>query len=280
MINVLKPGFNSTIQDLGRFGFQKYGVPYSGALDMYSAKLANTILGNDENAAVLEITMQGPELQFNNETQICFSGANLSPRLNKEPIQLNRIVDVQKGDILSCGKLIYGFRSYIAVSRGFNTDDVMKSRSMYTGITDKFKLLKGDNLSIFTRAKKVSSSHALVKIDDSHFNTKEIDVLKGPEYHLLSANQKNKLTTQTFTISKYNSRMAYQVEELLKNNLKPIITSSVLPGTVQLTPNGTLIILMRDCQTTGGYPRILQLRERAINRLAQKFTGDRFRFSL
>lgn len=280
MIKVLKPGFYSTIQDLGRFGFQKYGVPYSGALDNYSANLANTILGNDKNAAVLEIMMQGPELQFNYETQICFSGANMSPRLNKDPIQLNRIIDVQAGDILSFGKLIYGYRGYIAVSGGFNENEIMKSRSMYYGITNQFKLYKGDRLSILTHAKRVSSSYALVKINHRHFNTKEIKVLKGPEYQLLSVTQKNKLKTQAFTISKYNSRMAYQMAELVKNNLKPIITSSVLPGTVQLTPKGTLIILMRDCQTTGGYPRILQLRESSINRLAQKFTGDSFSFSL
>jgi allophanate hydrolase subunit 2 len=106
-----------------------------------------------------------------------------------------------------------------------------------------------------------------------------IDVLKGPEFEMLSKTQKDALFSKPFIVSKNNNRMAYQLTETLSNNLDSIITSSVLPGTVQLTPSGKLIVLMRDCQTTGGYPRILQLKESSINVLAQKFADSEISFN-
>lgn len=280
MIEVLKTGFYSSIQDIGRFGFENYGVPYAGALDNYSARLANGIIGNSENAAVIEITMTGPELQFHSDTQICISGANMSPKLNNKLQLLNKIINIEAGDRLSFGKNIYGFRSYLSVAGGFDTPIVMNSRSMYGGITNQPKLIKGDILSIFNSKKKNNRLNASVKIDQTNFSTKAIEVFKGPEFDLLTNKQKEKLVSQEFTVSKNNNRMAYQLEELLTNSLKPIITSLVIPGTIQLTPHGNLIVLMRDCQTTGGYPRVLQLKESAINKLAQKFTGNCVRFSL
>ena len=103
---------------------------------------------------------------------------------------------------------------------------------------------------------------------------------KGPEYDLLNKQAKEKLNNINFTISKENSRMGYRLEEHIDNKLGSMLTSSVLPGTIQLTPSGKLIILMRDCQVTGGYPRILQLTEKSINRLSQKSTGDSFSFKI
>lgn len=280
MINVLKPGFYTTLQDLGRFGFQKYGVPVSGVMDYYSAKLANAIMNNDENDALLEITMTGPTLQFTCETEICISGADISPKLNNASIQLNTLVQIQDGDILSFGKPIRGVRCYMAVSGGFKTEEKMGSRSMYKGITDTFSVANGDVLEIVQNPKKLGSKKFVIKSKESHFESREIEVYEGPEFNQLSSYQKKLLFSQSFTVSKNNNRMAYQLEETFSNNLKSIITSLVLPGTVQLTPSGKLIILMRDCQTTGGYPRILQLAESDINKLSQKFTREVIQFRL
>ena len=96
----------------------------------------------------------------------------------------------------------------------------------------------------------------------------------------LSEKQKLQLENGEFKVSKYNNRMAYQLEPMVENDLEPILSAPVLPGTVQLTPNGNLIVLTRDCQTTGGYPRVLQLMESAINMLAQKTTGNTLKFRL
>lgn len=279
MVEVVKAGFYDSIQDFGRPGFQHYGVPYSGVMDVYGASLANSLLGNEIDAAVMEITMAGPVLKFHCNTNICLSGAELSPKLNGQSIPKNTAIAVGNGAVLSFGKLRHGFRCYLAVSEGFKSENIMNSYSMYKGITSTFKLNKNDRLPIsVSPAFKVKN--ASLKTDDSYLQSGVIEVFEGPEFHQLSKEQKTLLFSKEFRVSKHNSRMAYQLEETFSNMLEPIITSLVLPGTVQLTPAGTLIILMKDCQTTGGYPRVLQLKESAMDVLAQKFIGHTLRFKM
>ena len=280
MVKVINPGFYTTVQDLGRFGYQDYGVPISGVMDCYSARFANALLNNNENDAVLEITMTGPTLQFHNYTSICISGVDMSPELNSLSIKLNSAIAVKPNDILSFGKLKYGFRSYLAVAGGFQSEIRLNSRSMYRNVTSRFKIEANDELTIKEIVPKVSDKHASLKFNSEMFTSNSIEVFKGPEFELLSSSQQERLFNQEFTISNLYDRMAYQLEESFKNNLEPIITSLVLPGTVQLTPSGNLIVLMRDCQTTGGYPRVLQLSEASINALSQKFKGHSIRFKL
>lgn len=280
VIKVIKPGFFSTIQDLGRFRHQDLGVPVSGAMDQYSAKFANALLNNKENDAVLEMTMTGPILEFNCHTSICISGANMFPKLNDSPIKLNAIYAIKPNDVLTFSALNYGFRTYLAVIGGFQTEVVLGSRSMYKNLTSNLKLEVNDELAINISELSINEKNAALKYNSDLFSSINIDVFKGPEFELLSSQQQKLLFEHTFTISNLYDRMAYQLEELFKNDIKPIITSLVLPGTVQLTPSGNLIILMRDCQTTGGYPRILQLKESSIDCLSQKFRGNSIRFQL
>jgi len=280
MVKVLKPGFYSTIQDMGRLGYQDYGIPDSGTMDQYSAQFANAILNNDKNDAVLEMTMTGPKLQFDCHTSICISGADMSPELNGSEIKLNSLIPIKPNDILSFGKVKEGFRSYLAVSGGFKSELKLKSRSMFKNITSKVKIESEDNLTIKESNPIEKDKHAHLKFNSLVLTSDLIEVFKGPEFDLLTIEQQKQLQDQEFTISNLYDRMAYQFVQLLPNNLKPIITSPVLPGTVQLTPSGNLIVLMRDCQTTGGYPRILQLKETSINVLAQKYQRNTIRFRL
>src|SRR5690606_27226917 len=280
MVKVLKPGFYTTVQDMGRSGFQQYGVPVSGVMDVYAASVANLLLGNEANDAVLELTMTGPTLQFVCKTAICITGADMSPKLNQQPIAINKEVEVKEGDVLSFGRLNFGVRSYLAVSGGCKTDQVMNSRSLYHGVTLQSAIAKGDELPIEAHLAPVKNKHALLNIKTDYLTSKEIEVFKGPEYNKLSKQQQKKLLTQELVVSKENNRMAYQMEQVLENTLEPIITSAVLPGTVQLTPSGKLIVLMSDCQTTGGYPRVLQLTAHAINVLSQKMAGQAVFFRL
>lgn len=280
MIKVLESGFYSTVQDLGRTGHKAYGVPESGAMDRHSALLGNKLLSNPDNAAVLEMTMTGPRLQFKGHTFVCLTGAHFSPQLNELPVAMNRVLEVKEGDVLSFSKQLYGFRGYLSVLGGIQNELILNSRSMYKGITHKFKIECGDEIPIADSQDGYSNKHAGLKINDSLFTQKQLHVFPGPEYDLLSNDQKNQLLQTEFTISKNNNRMAYQLNELLVNSLDDIITSMVLPGTVQLTPKGNLIILMRDGQTTGGYPRVLQLAEDAISVLAQKYLGQSIQFNL
>ncbi|WP_282124277.1 biotin-dependent carboxyltransferase family protein [Algibacter mikhailovii] len=280
MIKVLKPGLFSAVQDLGRFGYQDLGVPYSGVMDMKAAKIANVLLNNSEDSAVLEMTMTGPTLHFNTHTIICLTGADISAKLNSKALSNYELIKVQPNDILSFGALRKGFRCYLAIMGGFKTEICMQSRSMYTGVTSNNRLLKGDHLEVEEKHVMLSDKNAGLKIDTTYMDSPIVDVFRGPEFHLLSKEQQKELLNNDFSISNYNNRMAYQLNELLDNNLSPIITSPVLPGTVQLTPSGKIIILMRDCQTTGGYPRIFQLTAQAINSIAQKRTGQNITFSL
>ena len=280
MIKVLKPGFFTTIQDKGRFGFAAIGVPVSGVMDGYSADIANSILNNSLDAAVLEIIFGSCEFQFLCPTFICVSGGDFSPKINRKSIKLNKKIRVSKHDVLSFGKINYGVRSYLAVSGGIQSEEKLNSKSFYKGVTKETVLKKGMKILIHQNIKEVVITNASIKIDELHFNLTKINCSKGPEFELLSLYQQSLLFENTFSISKDISRMGYRLNELIVNDLPTLLTSSVLPGTVQLTPSGTLIILMRDCQVTGGYPRILQLSEKAIHILSQKTTNQKFNFSI
>lgn len=280
MIQILKPGFYTTIQDMGRFNYQHYGVPIAGSMDKYSATYANKVLGNDQSCAVLEITMTGPTLKFKADTQIVISGADISPLLNNEPIRNNEVFTITKNSTLSFGQLNKGFRAYLAVDGGFNCPEKLNSRSTYPPVTDYGPLVKGMALPIQTNIKDQKLPIKEKEYDVTVLTANVLNVYKGPEFDGLSSKEQKLLTTTTFEIDNRHNRMAYYVSPLIPNTLNPILTSPVLPGTVQLTPSGQLIILMRDAQTTGGYPRILQLSETAINCLSQKSAGHTFKFKI
>ena len=278
MIKVIDPGFYTSIQDKGRFGFQNYGVPVSGCMDENSAKIANQILRNLTSSALLELTMTGCSLKFEKSTIIAVTGSDMNAKLNGSSIQMYNKIDVKKGDLLSFGRFEYGFRTYIAFQGGIKSEKVMKSRSMYNGITKSFKIQKNDKIVLNNSINKSRSTNQ-EKIQKLILSN-NIECYKGPEFHKLSKENKENLLKKQFSISNNHNRMGYILNEKIKNNIKPIITSHVMPGTVQLTPGGKIIILMRDCQTTGGYPRILQLTNNAINILSQKMTNSEIKFNI
>ncbi|AUS04025.1 biotin-dependent carboxyltransferase family protein [Pseudotamlana carrageenivorans] len=274
MIKVLNSGLYSSIQDLGRYGVHEYGVPYSGAMDKQAMLMANTILANAEDSAVLEMTMLGAKLEFQCDTFICISGADMRAKLNGTRIANYKMIPIKASNVLSFSSANGGIRTYLAVTGGFQSEIVMRSRSMYQGITQSHVIRNNDLLSIEPHSGQCHPKNARLKINKDDFLHGQLGVFKGPEFNLLSEAQQKLLIGKPFTISKNNNRMAYQLEEPFANKLDSIITSPVLPGTVQLTPSGEMIILMRDCQTTGGYPRVLQLKPTSLNSLAQKYAGQ------
>ncbi|WP_350288390.1 biotin-dependent carboxyltransferase family protein [uncultured Croceitalea sp.] len=278
MLKVLKSGFFTTIQDNGRYGYRDKGVPVSGAMDMVSVSRANRLLENNLNAAVLEITMTGPTLLFENDTYIALGGAWLSPTLNNKPIDNYKVYTALKGDILSYGRLEKGFRSYLAVKDGFKTTPVLGSQSHYYPLTatkciSELQEIEFNECGSF--APKISELQM-----DTYLDINLLEVYQGPEYKMLGKKQLEDLFLKEFSVSKDNNRMAYQLNETITGHSKTILTSATQPGTVQLTPSGKLIILMKDGQTTGGYPRILQLSEEAICILAQKKSTDKLKFKM
>lgn len=278
MLKVVKAGLFTTIQDAGRFGYLNNGVPVAGFMDTASAHKVNQLLENDVNSAVMEITMTGPTLEFDKPTYICIGGAKHSVTLNNNPVGHLSIHKVSPGDLLSYGKLEKGFRSYLAIKNGFRTDKILGSRSMYAPVTPKSHL--EDNQTIPYDSCEVFSPKIVELKVDSVLDNKELTVSKGPEYNLLTDKQLEALFFQDFTISNENDRMAYHLKEHIAGHKVNMLTSATLPGTVQLTPSGKIMILMKDGQTTGGYPRIFQLSDNAISILAQKKFGDTITFKM
>ena len=274
MIKVIQPGLFTTIQDAGRHGFRNIGIPTSGFMDQESAWAANELVNNNKDESLLEITLTGPTLIFNCNCVISITGGDFNPLINNLPVKMYQSINVRTGDILKLNNTINGARSYIAISGGLNVKSLFGSKSFFSNISDSYHLKKGDEIKV---SKKSESQ--ILKWDKLKFNLNRfMKVFRGPEYDLLSTNSKKKLFKNEFTINT-NNRMAYNLEEKLQVDIKTIISSPVLPGSVQLTPSGKIIILHRDCQTTGGYPRILQLDTNSLNNLSQLKSNDKIKFS-
>ncbi|WP_405415404.1 biotin-dependent carboxyltransferase family protein [Maribacter sp. Asnod1-A12] len=278
MLKVLKAGFYTTIQDSGRFHYRNKGVPVSGVMDEMSVFKVNSLLENYESSAVLEITMTGPTLIFEKETYIALGGAKMSATLNNLPIQNYKVYVIKEGDILSFGRLEKGFRSYLAVKGGFNTKTILGSKSFYKPITKLNRLIDNDVVPYSEHEDfepKISEIKVASFLDDCI-----LEVNKAPEFDILNDKQLEEIFSRTFTVAHENNRMAYQLSETIQAHTISMLTSATIPGTVQLTPAGKLIVLMKDGQTTGGYPRAVQLTDKAICVLAQKKGGDSISFKL
>jgi allophanate hydrolase subunit 2 len=220
--------------------------------------------------------MTGPTLVFDEPTFICLGGARLSATLNNEPIDNYHVYKVSPGDILSYGRLEKGFRGYLGIKGGFQYKEVLGSVSQYMPLTADRCIKDGEEIAYKTTA---SFEPKLTDLKvGSYLGNSELRVALGPEFGLLSTSQQKRLFVETFEVSKENNRMAYQLEEKMEGHSISMLTSATLPGTVQITPKGKLIVLMKDGQTTGGYPRILQLNEEAISILAQKRAGEKVKF--
>jgi biotin-dependent carboxylase-like uncharacterized protein len=277
MIEVLNPGFYTSIQDLGRYGFRKYGVPVSGAMDRTSAVYANQLLGNTPNCAVLEITLIGPEFLFRQNTQIAITGAVSSCRIDNIEVAMNTALKIRAGQSLKIGNCSQGSRVYLAVEGGLDTEVVMGSRSQSKDITKAFQLCKGDLLPIRHPS---SGRNEVNRVKIIEFSNASMTVSPGPEFDLLSAHMQSLLMESTFRILQDSNRIGYKLSQIEGLFAHEIITSPVQSGTVQLTPSGTLIVLMRDAPVTGGYARVLQLSAEAIDRLAQMPIRHQLKFAL
>ena len=275
MIKFISKGLYTTIQDDGRFGYRNIGVPSSGYMDRESAQTANLIIDNPINNPVIEATLIGPTIKFEKSTFICITGSDFNPMLNESRISLYTPVKVNKGDILKINNSSIGSRCYISIKGGIKVDKVLGSKSYYPQISDSSIIEKGDEFKFET-----NNSEPNYKLINQKFElNKNLKVFKGPEFNSLNKGSINKIIDQEFSIG-INNRMAFNLKEKIQAGTTSIISSPVIPGTVQLTPSGQMIILHRDCQTSGGYPRILQLDEKSLNNLAQLRIGDKIKFEI
>lgn len=278
MIELLSSGFYTSIQDLGRFGYTDFGVPVSGAVDQKLARFANLLVGNTPDQAVMEMTFIGPKLKFTKAQTIAITAPKAKVYLNGKTAAINHQLSIKPNDIVEV-KSIQN-RAYLSVSGRLITEEKLGSQSQYSSVTAKAKLKKGDSFKVDENQNNFHKKHASVNYDSSFYDSNIIEVYTLPEYQNLSRNEKEILLTKAFTISEQSNRMAYQFNETLKNDLEGINSVPVMPGVVQLTPEGKLMILMRDAQVTGGYPRLFQLSEDSINLLVQKPIKSQIKFKI
>ncbi|MEM9545808.1 MAG: biotin-dependent carboxyltransferase family protein [Bacteroidota bacterium] len=277
MLTLLKAGIYTTVQDQGRFMGAHLGIPISGAMDRKSADFVNLILGNDRNDAMLECTYTGPTIKFHTPTLIAIVGAQIPAFLNKHPLDTSRAIRIHSNDVLTFGKMEKGSRFYIGVKNGIQSQSIYQSRSTCTTAGILYQLKNGDQLSYQSYSNAQNSSVSIRR----PLGNNKIAANKGPEFEILSASSQKTIQKESFSILPSSNRMAFRIHHNLQlAHAISILSSGTLPGTVQLTPSGELIILMRDTQTTGGYPRILQLTEESINDLAQLKVGEYFNLVL
>ncbi|MGO3236714.1 MAG: biotin-dependent carboxyltransferase family protein [Psychroflexus halocasei] len=277
-IQLLKSGPLISVQDSGRFLGLQDGIPVSGVMDKNLFFETNRILKNKINSPSLEIFMQNFQIKFTKNTCFSFGAYDAKVFLNKNKIDLLKAYSVKPGDILKIQKINKGVWSYLSVKGGFNSQSVLGSCSYYKKLNMQAFKNKNDLLNYDAFEGQIKSSEAqLNEIDDANI---ELDCIALPEFKFLSETVKYQLFNAEFTLSRNSNRQAYQLNERLDNTLSEITTGAVLPGTVQFTSGGHLMILMRDSQVTGGYPRVLQVEENSLSRLSQMRPDDKIKFKL
>lgn len=276
-LKIISSGLYTTIQDLGRYGYRSQGIPLAGAMDQAAAKLANVLVGNNEDDALLECTMLGPKIEFNCNTYIAITGAQVDIYINSINQKLNSTLEIKKGDILKFGRIHQGCRFYIALAGGIDIPKILNSRS--TDTISKIGLPPIEKNQIYQlNSSTIQRQFITISPIQDNLVSRKIKVYPGPEFNLIQNLDLNELE---FEIQNSSNRMAYIL--LIKTPIihnSEIISSGVLPGTIQLTPGGQFNVLMRDSQTTGGYPRVLQIIEDDLDYLAQCRGGDKIHFQI
>lgn len=280
MIEVIKPGFFTLIQDNGRKGYRRFGIPECGSMDHYNATLANWLVNNPSDAALLELTIAGPKLLFNQKCKIAVTGADMTPMLNGDNIRLYESITIKTGDILSFGRLIHGCRSYLAVEGGLEGEYFLGSRSTYTlasmGGFEGRKLKAGDMLII----KNVHMNPEALRTVPEHLHTKfpmpwKIRFIEGPEFEYIDEESPMGIAEE-FLVHQNSDRMGIRLSGFFGEVIeKEIISSPVNKGTIQLLPDNDLMILMNDGQVSGGYPRLGNVISTDLHLMAQVKPGDK-----
>ena len=277
MIEVIDAGFYSSIQDQGRMGYRHLGVPVSGAMDQKAFDLAHQLLGKTPDFSCIECTLIGPILRFHEPCSLVLTGAHMQALVNENPIQNNISIAILPGDVLKLRRAAKGLRTYIKINQAIISPVVLGSTSFYKPLTQDVVLKKGSHLFWIKSEKVTNKSNARIRWDDSYLLSNDLAVEKGPEFNVLSKAAQQQIFKNDFLINSQN-RMGYRISSSFSMDAVSMLSGAVRPGSVQITPSGTLLIAGVDGQVSGGYPRIFQLTEEGLNVLAQKKEGDTISF--
>jgi biotin-dependent carboxylase-like uncharacterized protein len=285
VFNVTKPGLFTTVQDLGRYGYLKYGVPISGAMDAFSLAAANVLVGNKPGDAGLEVTLIGPELLVLTKVQVAITGAAVSPKIDGQDVPMWQTLNLEEEDVVSFSRMESGCRVYMAVRGGVNAPLVLRSRSTYVrggfgGINGR-QLRTGDIVEGF-EAEPLDTMHRmpqeLVPKFTHHF---QVQAVLGPQADMFTEKGVDTFFSSEYRVTPEADRMGYRLEgPLIEHKGKAdIVSDALLPGSVQVPKNGKPIVIMRDAQTTGGYPKIAVITTPDVSLLGQAKPNDMIEFS-
>ncbi|MCX6211394.1 MAG: biotin-dependent carboxyltransferase family protein [Bacteroidetes bacterium] len=281
-IKIIKRGIADTIQDQGRYGFQHLGIQANGCMDYLSAQLGNAIVQNPLDHPVIELYFPASSFCFTSSYTICITGANFVPLLNDKSIELNKAIQVAENDVLKFLKPIEGSVAYLAIQGKINTPKWLESQSYFSTTLQKdfeFDLRPNDQNNLYNHSLYADKLYAI----PAHvFSSSPIRFIPGPAWNDLTADAIHKILSQVFHTTLQTNRMGYLLKGPLLELTKPnqYLSSAVTRGTLQLLPNGSLMVLMADHQTIGGYANLGQIILVDLPRFAQLKNDTAFHFSL
>lgn len=296
MIHVKNPGLQTTIQDGGRIGYYEVGMPPSGAMDHYSYTVSNLLVGNDENAATLEITYMGPVLEFQVDAVIALTGGEIPPKINGNPVPMWEALSINSGDVLSFDFVKQGARVYLAVAGGFQVPLIMGLRSTYTlcgiGGLDGRPLKENDKLEIGNESERTAKVG--LRVDDHlipAFSKKhEIRVVLGLCSYRLTEESKERFLAIDWKVTTEANRVGYRFKgERLAfvereqpfgagSNPSNVVDLGYPIGSIQVPDGVEPIALLHDAVTGGGYATIATIISADLNKMGQIKTNESVRF--
>lgn len=293
-LRVLEPGLWTTVQDLGRWGYQKYGISVGGAVDPWTLRIANALVGNEDDAACLEVTMSGPVLEFGHDARVAVCGAEfeawvMRPGGSRRPLPGWCAVTVRAGERLVLGSARWGARAYVAVDGGVDVQPVLGSRStdVRAGIggLGGRPLRAGDLIPVgpprmSPGAEAGGTGRPVSAVWRRRLLSGPVRLLPGPECGWFSQTDRQRLVSATYTVTGRQDRMGIRLEgpPLSAAGAGGMVSGPVTHGTVQVPPDGQPVVLAADRQPTGGYPRLAQVVMADWAKVAQWRPGQHVRF--
>jgi antagonist of KipI len=290
-LRICKAGLLDTIQDKGRYGYQHLGINPGGAMDLTAMKIANALVGNEPGEPVIEMHFPAAEILFEEAALIALTGADFTATINGEAAHVLQPAYVQKGSLLRFNKNISGARSYLAVRGGYVADSWLHSCSTHLKVkaggfdgralqkNDRVLLKQNTGYTFDTGDKSFKTFPWRANVTDL-YSKNVFHFIPGAEYDGLSETSKQKFEEGSFAINHQSDRMGYRLQggPLQLQTPSELISTAVTRGTIQLLPDGQLIVLMADHQTTGGYPRVGHVISADISSLAQIRAGENISF--
>jgi antagonist of KipI len=283
---VIRPGLLTTIQDVGRWGYQSRGVPVAGPMDPYSHRAANALVGNHPSAATLEVTLLGPELGFEEERMIVVTGAEFELRVNGRSVPTNVPCVAPAGSSLAFGQRIRGARAYIGVEGGFEPPLMLGSRATHVAVgmggLGGRALKAGDRVPLGERRSRGPEARPMTPVRALPYGHASVRVMIGPQRQLFRADALDVLQAAPYTLGLRSDRMAFRLEGAPLAHIADadIISEATPIGSIQVPSSGLPIVLMADRQTTGGYPKIATLISADLGLAGQLAPGDTISFAV